>query len=228
MKYQFIKTATIIVSVFLFTSCSSKEAENGKQRLSQFPELSARNEISPVRVGYEILQIRSFNKFVVWINTEMSPEEFESLKLPIGWFKNQPREADPDSASFARSPDASRDGEFTDKERFGHMWRHNATVIDRNVELPNDEGLLKGIHVAKYHEVTFNAGSTINVLISPTGQTFIRISRDVGRNSDTPTIPSSWKLSTIVVPESITFRLPNPTLNIRMDNEDSFQGPVTF
>jgi hypothetical protein len=81
------------------------------------------------RVGFEILQILSPDEIIVWANADLTREEFDAIELPPGWFKNQPREVDPVGGSFARSPDASADGEFTEQEHFGHVWLHNATVV---------------------------------------------------------------------------------------------------
>lgn len=177
------------------------------------------------RVGYEILQIVSPNEIIVWINMDLTQEEFDAIELPAGWFKNQPREGDPDGGTFARSPGASADGEFTDEEYFGHLWRHNATVIEANTPL-DDAGLLRLNRVAKFHEIRFNAGRTLWVLVSPESEHYVRVSRDAGRTSDEPTLPDGWQLVEYVTPDELTIQLPNPTLNIRADNEDSFQGPV--
>jgi hypothetical protein len=183
-------------------------------------------DASAPRVGFEILQIVGPSEIVVWLGLDLTLEDFNALAVPQGWFKNQPRESEPDGASFARSPDATVDGEFTDAEHFGHMWRHNATVIEANTPL-DDEGLLRLNRIAKLHEVRFNAGRTLFVLVSPEGERFVRISRDAGRTSEVPTLPSDWQLVEHVIAEELVFDLPNPTLNIRCDNEDSFQGPVT-
>lgn len=45
-------------------------------------------------------------------------------------------------------------------------------------------------------------------------------------DTDAPTLPSGWTLLDYVTPEELTIQLPNPTINIRTDNEDSFQGPI--
>ncbi len=39
-------------------------------------------------------------------------------------------------------------------------------------------------------------------------------------------MPDPWQLIEYVAPKTLTWSLPNPTHNIRADNEDSFQGPV--
>lgn len=176
-------------------------------------------------VGYEILQIVSPNEIIVWLGTGLTQEEFDAIELPGDWFKNQPREGDPDGGVFARSPDASADGQFTDEEHFGHVWRHNATIVEANVPL-DDDALLRQNTIAKFHEIRFDAGRTLFVLVSPGGEQFVRVSRDAGRTSDEPTIPDGWDLLEYTRPDELTIQLPNPTLNIRADNEDSFQGPV--
>ena len=177
------------------------------------------------KVGFEILQILSPNEIIVWLGLKLTLEMFNDIELPQGWFKNQPRETDPDGGSFARSPGASVDGEFTDKEHFGHTWRHNATVIEANTPL-DDKGLLRLNRIAKFHTVTFCPDRTLKVLLSPEGKKYVRISRDTGRDTEHPTLPAGWTLVDYTTPAELVIELPNPTDNIRADNEDSFQGPV--
>ena len=181
---------------------------------------------SGAKVGFEILQIVSPEEIVVWLGLDITLEAFNALELPQGWIKNQPREGDADMGAFARSPNASAEGEFTEAEHFGYSWRHNATIVDLDVELPDGEGLLAGRLISKFHEIGFNAGKTLNFLISPEGERYVRVSRDADRTSNLPTIPSSWSLVEEVITEDLILQLPNPTLNIRTDNEDSFQGPI--
>jgi hypothetical protein len=181
-------------------------------------------ESSP-RVGFEILEIQSFKSIRAWISSDITREEFDALDLPAGWFKNQPREGEPDASRFLRSPGAAVDGEFLDKDLFGFSWRHSATVTQANIPL-DKQGLLIGSTVAKFHEVTFNAGRTISVLFSPEVEPYVRISRDANRTSDEPSIPNSWRLVEYPAPEKIVIQLPEETLVIRADNEDSFQGPA--
>ena len=97
-------------------------------------------------------------------------------------------------------------------------------------ELPeNEELLLAGRYIAKYHQVKFNRGRTVHLLIAPDGSKYIRISRDANRTTDTPIIPESWQIIQQELTEDLVLELPNPTLNIRADNnQDSFQGPVEF
>jgi hypothetical protein len=86
--------------------------------------------------------------------------------------------------------------------------------------------LLVGSTVKKYHELTFDAGSTIVVLVSPEGDIYFRIGRDANRSSDEPTIPDSWRLLEYTTPDRLVIELFEENLVIRTDNQDSFQGPV--
>jgi len=181
---------------------------------------------SEPRVGHEILQILGPTEIIVWISLDITTAQFDAIDLPSGWFKNEPREGDPDSSSFARSPDATVDGPLASQEHFGYVWQHNATVIETNIPM-DGQGLLVASRVAKYHEIVFNPCRTLVVLVSPEGEQYVRVSRDAERSTDTPTIPPDWQLVEHVTTEELVIQLPNPTLNIRADNEDSFQGPVT-
>jgi hypothetical protein len=185
----------------------------------------------PKRIGFELVQIISMDSILVWTNNEiLTQEEFDSIQITSGWQKNEPREGMPDYAQFLRSPDAEEDGVFTTAEHFGFQWMFNAQIVDMNVALPeNDQGLLTGRNIAKYHQVTFNAGRILSILISPQGEEYVLISRDVNRTTDIPVIPDSWRIEEREIKENLTFNLPNPTLNIRAENnQDSWQGPIVF
>lgn len=177
------------------------------------------------QVGFEIHQIVSPNEIVTWANGEMTQAEFDAIELPVGWFKNQPREVEPDGGEFARSPGATADGELVFEEHFGHLWMHVATITQVNLPL-DEEGLLTGAYVSKHHQVSFDAGSTLSMIISPESDHYVRISRDAGRTNNTPTIPSSWQHVEYTIDEDLVIQLPDPTVVIRADNEDSFQGPI--
>ena len=182
------------------------------------------------RVGFEILEIQSPTSIRAWISSDITWEEFDALELPPRWRKNQPREGGhqvkgPDSGRFLRSPDAKEDGEFLDQELFGFTWRHSATVVQMGTPL-DEGGLLMAATVKKFHELTFDAGSILVLLVSPENELYFRIGRDADRSSDEPTIPAGWRLVEYTTPEELVFRLFDRNLVIRTDNQDSFQGPV--
>jgi haloalkane dehalogenase len=177
-------------------------------------------------IGFEILEIKSANEIIVWVNKEMTEEEFNSIKLPGGWFKNQTRESDATASRFLRSPDASVDGPLKEAELFGYTWRQNAKVIETGITV-DGQGLLEATRVAKYHELTYAAGKPVYILISPENEYYIRVGRDANRTLEDPTIPENWQLIESVPSEDLVIQLPNPTFNIRADNVDSFQGPFS-
>ena len=100
-----------------------------------------------------------------------------------------------------------------------------ATVVEQAAPLDED-GLLRVTSVRKYHEITYNAGSSLVLLVAPSGDVYFRIGRDADRTSDEPTIPSMWQLVEYTTQEPLILELFNGNEVIRTDNEDSFQGPV--
>lgn len=176
------------------------------------------------RVGFELLQRMEDGTIHAWVSADpMTLEQFEGIELPPSWFKNQPRESSVNGGEFDASPGAD---EVVFEERFGFRWFHSATVVEVGVPV-DDEGLLSGALVEKDHEIRYDPGSTVIALVSPDGETYVRIGRDAGRATDEATLPTGWEIVEIDVPDGYTTRLPVPTLVIRTDNQDSFQGPVS-
>ncbi|NND68456.1 MAG: hypothetical protein HKN19_12785, partial [Halioglobus sp.] len=182
------------------------------------------------RIGFEIIQVLGPTELRAWISPDITREEFEALEVPAGWIKNQPREGgdDADGASssrFLRSPDETEDDAFLVEEFFGFKWFHAATVVQAGRPM-DDEGLLTGSSVRKFHELTFAAGSGMVLLISPEGLVYFRIGRDANRQQEAPTIPEGWRLLEYTTPVELVFELLPRNTVIRSDNQDSFQGPV--
>lgn len=221
MVFNFFTKLLFLFSFFALLSCGTDDEETPKEALVE----------EEVRIGYELVNIISLDSILVWTNEDiLTQEQFDSIQLPTSWIKNEPREGMPNFGQFLRSPDASQEGDFTTAEHFGYNWLFNAQVIENNVPLPsNDQALLTGRYIAKFHEVTFDAGRTLSVLISPDGEEYILISRDANRTTDIPIIPDEWQIEERLITEALTLELPNPTLNIRAENnQDSWQGPVNF
>jgi hypothetical protein len=130
-----------------------------------------------------------------------------------------------DDVRFTKSPDSTEDGDILQQKFFGFNWFHAATVTQTNIPL-DDEGLLLGATVRKFHELTYNAGSCLVLLVSPDEDIYFRIGRDANRVSDEPTIPNLWRLEEYITPEKLVIELFEENLVIRTDNEDSFQGPL--
>jgi hypothetical protein len=181
-------------------------------------------------VTFELIEIVSPEEVNVWIIDEpITVEEFQNLPLASNWQRQEAStEGDVNASTILRSPDAAEEGLFTKEEHFGYQWIFNAQIIDNDVPLPeNENGLLTGRYIAKYQEVTYNAGRTISVLISPEGEEYVRVSRDIDRTTEEQIIPETWTIEERQINEELIVRLPNPTLNIIVNNiGDSFQGPV--
>ena len=180
--------------------------------------------------GFEILEPKSDGTFRAWVGPTITREEFAALQLPDDWIKNQPREAGvdgPDASRFLRSPDELEDGDFLVEDIFGFPWLHAATIVEQAAPLDED-GLLIVTRVRKYHEITYNPGSTLVLLVAPSGDVYFRIGRDADRSSHQPTIPSLWRLVEYTTEQPVILELFNGNEVIRTDNEDSFQGPVVI
>ena len=192
------------------------------------PHEPASSDDNAARFGFEIIEIQSENASLAWVSPFITFSEFEALELPDNWMKNQPRESPvcgSDRSSFLKSPDATEDGDIVFGEHFGFRWFHAATVIEENI--PMDEaGLLRGFVVKKFHELTYEVGSCMILLVSPDGEAYFRMGRDATRTCNTPTLPEGWKLVDYVVEETLVIQLFDEILVIRTDNQDSFQGPV--
>ena len=91
----------------------------------------------------------------------------------------------------------------------------------------DDEGLLTGVRVEKEHQISYSAGTTVPLLISPDGDVYPLVSRDARQTTEDSPIPDGWQLVEHTFDEDYSTRLPNPILNIRVQNQDSYQGPVT-
>ena len=191
--------------------------------------ISEHGDAEPERkMGFELIEVQSPSSIRAWISPEISLDEFMALDLPMGWIKNQPRESPEcgaDSVRFIRSPDAMEDGEILIEEYFGFDWFHSATIIQMDVPI-DDEGILRGVMVRKFHELIYNPGSCLILLIAPEGEVYFRVGRAADRLTDEPTLPEQWRLERYITPEEVVIELFGENTVIRTDNQDSFQGPV--
>ncbi len=200
----------------------SDQGEEIARRLLEFFTLDSRNEL---QVGYEILNTLSANETLAWRTFDITEEEFNTLELPDGWSNSQIRELNFDKGVFKRSPGATMDGPLFEQELFGYLWEHVATITERGINL-DDQGLLTANIVDKYHELTYSGNRPVRLIISPEGERYVLATRDLNRIQEEATIPSTWQVKDTLIQEDWVIQLPNPTYNIRADNQDSFQGPI--
>jgi len=192
-------------------------------RIGQIDEAPS---VTTKKIGYEILHFKSDNEIVAWASKDITQEQFDALDLPAGWFKNQPREIEANGGTFLSSPNKDP-GQYTRTKQFGFEWLHVATVTSPGTKL-DQQGRLRGSTVTKNHRVSFDAGRTLALLVSPKGDVFVRITRDINRTREVPTLPRDWNLIDHTIGTPLEIALPKEALVIRTDNQDSFQGPIEF
>jgi pimeloyl-ACP methyl ester carboxylesterase len=200
----------------------SDQGEEIAQRLIDFYN---QEDVTIAPAGFEIRKENEEGELIIWEAVDMTIEEFDALVLPSGWEKNPPRELVFSEGMFSRSPGAEEDGPLTQETLVGYEWVYNAKVIEQGIPIDN-QGLLIGNYVDKHHTVTFDAGSIVRYLISPEGDRYVLITRLLNRTSDFFTVPNGWILEEELIEEEWVLELPTPTLNIRTQNQDSFQGPI--
>ena len=236
MRFTHVFIAFVLPLVFLWIPAGQgSPSERFEQLLESIRAQRTGNGEQPSqpsqeedRIGAEILEIQSPTLIRAWISPEISRDEFASLEVDEGWRKNQPRESvecGPDNGRFIKSPDSVEDGDILIQEFYGYNWFHSATVFETNLPV-DDEGLFAGFRVRKFHEITYNVGSCMVLLISPEGEVFFRVGRDADRLTDTFAVPNGWRGESYTTPETLIIELFDETLVIRTDNQDSFQGPV--
>jgi hypothetical protein len=91
----------------------------------------------------------------------------------------------------------------------------------------DEEGLIRETLLEKYHVLTYFAGSIVPVLENPLGERFILVSRDVNRTSDTFALPDGWFVTEYELLEDLEVDLSGMVSVLRVENEDSFQGPLS-
>lgn len=175
--------------------------------------------------GYELIDLAGRR---VWLTTDWTTEEYASFSFPLSWAlwrKNDPRVGLPDQSRFLRSPGCENDGEFSYMRAFDREFLQ-VVRLDK-IRRPRDGfGLIKRVELEKYHVLTYAAGRTVNILENPAGEQFISVSRSLDRRTDTPTLPDGWTLTERLLTESLQIDLLGDVSVLRLDNEDSYQGPL--
>lgn len=212
--------------MLLVTACSTEYKELSPDHPRE--ECIERNlsVLTTTGVFYEIIDRKGLE---VWGTHDFSNESFEEMKIPLwrrtGWFKNEPREGFIDSMEFTQSPGCT-EGLFTYKEMYGRDWLKVVNMIELNQKMEGTDGLITRFTLEKYHRVFFFPGKTIYLLHSPEGDQYIALTRDVNRETDDSTIPDNWTVTEHVLTQQLMLELFGTLDVLRMDNEDSFQGPL--
>lgn len=174
--------------------------------------------------GYEIINLVDRE---VWATSNWTPKEFAGFSFPIIWslwFKNDPRIPLADGGQFTRSP-GCEDGQYNYMKAFDRRFFQVVRLIKINRSL-DDQDLIRKTELEKYHIVRYSPGRTVSILRSPTGKRYIGVSRSLDRSTDTPTLPEGWTVKEVVLTEELRIYLSGNVDVLRLDNEDSYQGPL--
>ena len=99
--------------------------------------------------------------------------------------------------------------------------------LDNFGEAPDGtEGLINAVSLTKHHKVSWEAGAPFQTLTSPDGLRYVLIARAVPVPLIDPTLPPGWALSKATLADPFSVSLDGQVTVLRMDNEDSFQGPL--
>lgn len=173
--------------------------------------------------GYELLDLADGD---VWATRNWAPEEYAAFSLPVSWIfwrKNDPRVILADQGRFLQSP-GCKDGQYSYMQAFDRQFLQ----VVHLEKFPNDDqDLIRQVDLEKYHVLQYFAGRTINILQSPTGQRFIGVSISLDRSTDTPTLPEGWTLTEHLLTTELQVDLLGRVSVLRLDNEDSYQGPLS-
>ena len=175
--------------------------------------------------GYELLNLADGD---VWATRNWTPEEYAAFSLPaswVSWYKNDPRFALADRGQFLHSP-GCEDGQYSYMQAFGREFLQVVQLNSMNQSI-DDQGLIRKVDLEKYHVLHYSADRMVSILQSPTGERFIGVSRSLDRSADVPTLPENWTLTEHLLTEELQVDLLGNVSVLRLDNEDSYQGPLS-
>ena len=175
--------------------------------------------------GYELIHLAGGE---VWATGDWTPEEYAGFSLPFSWtfwLKNDPRIPLADRGTFLRSPGCTEDGQYSYMRAFGRDFLQVVELIAIN-RPADDQGLIRRTELEKYHVLHYSAGRTVSILQSPAGEQFIGVSRSLERSLETPTLPDGWTLTERRLTAELRVDLLGRVSVLRLDNEDSYQGPL--
>ncbi|MEM1268293.1 MAG: hypothetical protein AAGI50_19995 [Pseudomonadota bacterium] len=175
--------------------------------------------------GFEFIDI---GRLQVWASRDWTVESFEAFEMPVTepfWFKNSPRLLEPDRAVFRRSPGCAAEGHFTYRDVDGRQHLHVVSLI-KVARAVDPDGLIKQTDLIKHHVLEYDGGRTIALLIAPDGRRFIRVSRGLESEGAVPHLPEGWRIEEAPLGQNIIVDLDGAVSVLRLDNGDSYQGPL--
>jgi len=177
------------------------------------------------RVGYELI---NFAGRQVWLTPDWSEEEFADFSFPASWAfwrKNDPRVGEADWNAFLRSPGCAEDGQYSYMSAFGRDFVQ--VVQFKSFKQPQFTGrLIQQVELEKHHVLRFDTGQSVRVLTNPAGERFILVARTLDHTVETPTLPDGWTVTQHLLDDDLHVDLVGRVRVLRMDNKDSYQGPL--
>lgn len=176
-------------------------------------------------VGYEVIDIL---RREAWVTTDWTLDAYAAFSPGIAaphWLKNDPRQGYAARASVLRSPGCAADGEFTYQTMFGRTFFHIADLTSlRGEDLTN--GALTEASVTKHHRLEFDADQTVSFLVSPSGESFVRVNRPIDASAGGNALPEGWVLQELRLASAWQADLIGEVRVLRLDDGTSFQGPI--
>jgi hypothetical protein len=176
-------------------------------------------------IGYELIDLM---RREAWVTTDWNVEDYEAFSpglTALNWLKNDPRLGYAAHAVVLRSPGCDADGEFTHQTMFGRTFFHIADITGATGgELTN--GALTEGGVIKHHRLEFEADQTVSFLVSPSGESFVRVNRPIDASAGDNALPEGWILKELALSSSWQADLIGEVRVLRLDDGTSYQGPI--
>jgi hypothetical protein len=152
--------------------------------------------------------------------------DFSPGLTALNWLKDDPRLGYAAQARVLRSPGCAADGEFSYQTMFGRTFFHIADIAG-----PAGRGLTNGAlsegAVIKHHLLEFEADQTVSFLVSPAGESFVRVNRPIDASPRDNALPEDWVLLDLELDSAWQADLIGEVHVLRLDDGTSFQGPIT-
>ena len=187
--------------------------------VKRIPETAGRD------VGYELIDLL---RREAWVTTDWTVDAYAQFSpglTALNWLKNDPRRGYAAQAKVLRSPGCAADGEFTFQTMFGRTFFHIADITGTGGrDLTN--GALTEASVIKHHLLKFEADQTVSFLVSPAGESFVRVNRPIDTSPRDNGLPEGWILQDLRLVAAWQADLNGEVSVLRLQDGTSFQGPI--
>lgn len=176
-------------------------------------------------VGYELIDLM---RREAWVTTDWTVDAYAEFSPGLAaphWLKNEPRRGFASRAVVLRSPGCAADGEFTYQTMFGRTFFHIADLTSLGGDDPTN-GALTEASVRKHHRLQFDAGQTVSFLVSPSGDSFVRVNRPIDSSQGAHDLPEGWVLRDLRLTNAWHADLIGEVRVLRLDDGTSYQGPI--